>query len=485
MRITISDWMNRSLLLGVCGVLSQATLAVEIDHLQGEMAGEATSNSVILQSRLTGDAIDANGDVPGAVGFARFEIADNTEFRNSTLTPWVKTSAKNDFMTKVKVGGLSVGTRSFYRLVFGESKDSARLGATRSFKTNSGKNVSARTSFVVVSGMNYAFFQDGPKGDGKRAYTGTDKHLGFPALTAIRDLKPDFFVGTGDNVYYDHHKKFSATDAPTMRKKWHEQFVQARFVDLFGEVSTYWEKDDHDHRYNDNDNTGDRAPSSELGIRIFREQVPVVDLKDPHALTYRTHRISRELQIWLLEGRDYRSPNRMQDGPKKTIWGATQRAWLKRTLLESDATYKIVISPTPMVGPDGKGKTDNHTNVGGFQHEGTEFFDWAKTSGFQQKGLYLACGDRHWQYHSIHPSGFEEFSSGALVEANSRMGVPPGTKKSTDPDGLVKQPYTSRTPSAGFLNIVVEPRKGDAAAKLRFKFFDENGELLHQVNKSG
>ena len=34
-------------------------------------------------------------------------------------------------------------------------------------------------------------------------YSGPDKHLGYPALVSILKVKPDFFVGTGDNVYYD------------------------------------------------------------------------------------------------------------------------------------------------------------------------------------------------------------------------------------------------------------------------------------------
>lgn len=456
---------------------------LKLARLQGEMAGEVTESSVILQSRLTASKLDSNGDAPGRAGWGRFVISTDEDFRNSRKTPWMEAVAEKDFILKTKVDGLESGRPHYYRLEFGPEKTPTSKGRVCEFHTLTGASKSARSSFVVVSGMNYAFFQDGPKGDGKGAYTGKDKPLGFPALKAILDLKPDFFVGTGDNVYYDHHKKFSATDAPTMRKKWHEQFAQPRFVDLFAKVPTYWEKDDHDHRYNDNDNTGSKPPSSELGIEIFREQVPVVDPADPKALTYRTHRISKELQIWLLEGRDFRSPNKMADGPEKTIWGATQREWLKRTLLESDAAFKIVISPTPMVGPDGKGKKDNHTNLGGFRHEGTEFFEWAKTNDFLNKGLYLVCGDRHWQYHSIHPSGFEEFSCGALVDANSRMGVPPGTKNSTDPDGLVKQPYTSRTPSGGFLNVVVEPAANETRTRLRFIFFDENGKQLHEVEK--
>jgi len=121
------------------------------------------------------------------------------------------------------------------------------------------------------------------------------------------------------------------------------------------------------------------------------------------ALTYRTHRVSRHLQIWLTESRAHRSPNKMPDGPGKSLWGKTQREWLQRILKKSDATWKILIFPTPMVCPDGKHKKDSHANLGGFQHEADEFFVWLKRNEIQ--GFFTVCGDRHWQFHSIHPSG--------------------------------------------------------------------------------
>jgi len=456
----------------------------EIAHLEGEMAGEVSTTSVILQSRLTGPKLDENGDVPGAEGVGRFEVAEVRDFKGSICTPWIKANPTYDYIVKSKVTGLEPGTRYYYRLVFGADPEHVDRGPTRTFRTNPGRDAAARTSFVVVTGMNYAFFHFGRGGKAQTAYQGDDKHLGYPALAAILKLKPDFFVGTGDNVYYDHPAKGRAKTPAEMRKKWHEQFVQPRYVELFAEVPTYWEKDDHDHRYNDCDNTGDKPPSSELGIQIFREQVPVVDPNDPDAVTYRTFRVSELLQIWLVEGRDYRSPNRMPDGPEKTIWGTRQREWLQRTLLGSDAAVKVLISPTPMVGPDDAYKKDNHTNLGGFRREGTALFAWAKANGFLEKGLCFVCGDRHWQYHAIHPSGFEEFSCGALVDANSRMGVAPGSQRGTDPEATIKQPYTSEEPSGGFLNVVIEPGADEKTAKARFDFYDENGVLLYSTTKS-
>ena len=52
-----------------------SSASAEVHHAQGEMAGEVTADSVLLQSRLTaipGPQLDANGDVPGAAGVACF-----------------------------------------------------------------------------------------------------------------------------------------------------------------------------------------------------------------------------------------------------------------------------------------------------------------------------------------------------------------------------------------------------------------------------
>ncbi|MCA9100722.1 MAG: alkaline phosphatase D family protein [Planctomycetales bacterium] len=454
-------------------------MAGDVAHLQGEMAGEVTQSSAILQSRLTATELADDGDVPGVEGWGAFEISRRVDFADGLMTEWQQATADGDYLIKTKVADLEPGTTYYYRLVYGPTQQETARGPVRSFRTLPAADVTAPVRFVVVTGMNFNKFysQSGPMDD--TPPTEQDYELGYPALLSIAARAPDFFVGTGDNVYYDHPREPAANTTPTMRKKWHEQFVQPRYVDLFANVPTYWEKDDHDCRYDDCDNTGDRLPSPQLGIATFREQVPVVDPLDDDAVTYRTHRIGRLAQIWLLEGRDYRSPNDSPDGPDKTLWGAEQLAWLKRTLSESDAVFKFIISPTPLVGPDDRRKTDNHTDIGGFQHEGQAFYDWLSENGFLDRGLYFICGDRHWQYHSIHASGFEEFSTGALVDANSRLGVKPGDEDGTDPDALIRQPYTSDPPSGGFL--LVDVAEGSDGPRAAFEFFDENGKLLHRV----
>ena len=155
---------------------------------------------------------------------------------------------------------------------------------------------------------------------------------------------------------------------------------------------------------------------------------------------------------------------------------------MMKTLAESDATFKLLVSPTPMIGPDDKRKFDNHTNFNGFRHERNEFFKWLGESGVG-KNFYLVCGDRHWQYHSIHPTGVEEFSCGALVDPNSRLGRTPGDPASTDPDGIIKQVYAQKERSGGFLQIESD-RNEAGEPTLTFRFRDEHGIQLHKHQKT-
>ena len=477
-------------LLGVFVVVAGGCAEVPFPDMtngQGEMSGEVTTTSVILQSRLTVGSELVEGDVPGTEGMAHFELSTTSGFEDSFESDWMTATPDYDFIVKTQVDGLNPGTRYYYRLVYGPNQDLVRVGPTRTFETLDGAEVASEVSFVVVTGMNYSAFQ--------RRYVGPDKALGYPALATILDMRPDFFVGTGDNVYYDSGGSPAKTPAE-LRQKWHEQFIQPRYVDMFAEVPTYWEKDDHDYRFNDSDNTNQSTnpaagpePSVELGINTFLEQVPVADPAAPNPVTYRTHRVNQDLQIWLVEGRDYRSPNTMPDAPDKTLWGAEQLTWLERTLLESDATFKVLISPTPMIGPDdvelqisyGGLKRDNHSNPTGFMYERDAFFATLIDGGFlEDQNLYIITGDRHWQYHSIHPTGFEEFSSGALVDGNSRIGRSPGDPESTDPDALIVQPYTQTEASGGFLHVTVSPGVQPTAT---FRFYDERGVLLHTVEK--
>lgn len=458
----------------------------------GAMVGEVSDRSALVQLRLTRTSKLVDGDVPGAWGVVEFslQLADGS---GQPIRKRVRTFPHRDFIARASFRGMQPDSHYVCRTQIGLSFESLRPGPTVSFRTHPGPKLAKPVRFAVVTGMNYAKFHGDTRIDRKqhlienntklpKPYDGPDKHLGYPALATILKMSPDFFIGTGDNVYYDTPDNPRAQTIKEMRQKWHEQFVQPRYVDLFAKTPTYWMVDDHDYRVDDGDNSGEFLPLPETGRRILMEQLPYAPFEEPAAKTYRTYRVSRDLQIWLPENRFYRSPNAMPDGPEKTIWGEEQKRWLKETIQASDATFKLLISPTPMVGPDDLRKTDNHCDIGGFRHERDEFFKFLKDNDLNDN-FFLVCGDRHWQYHALDSSGFEEFSCGALVDANSRLGRMPGDPAGTDPQGLIKHLHTQTERSGGFLMIRCEP-SAEGPPQLVFDFYDERGKRLYHHAKT-
>lgn len=471
-KISIPSVMNRQVFVVLAWLTANTSGLAETHLAQGLLSGEATATSVILQTRITRTPGLLDGEVPGAAGVARFEISDSPDFTNPRLTPWFDAALDQDFIIKTRIDALQPSTIYHYRVIHGPDRERTRTSTTASFRTLPGPDAPAPVDFIMLSCLNYAFFQHGDKSHPPAA--AEDRALGYPALDHIQRLSPDFVIFNGDCVYYDHPWDTRAQTQSEMRKKWHEQYTMPRFPKLFATTSTYWLKDDHDHRYNDSDTTGDMAPSNALGISTFREQVPITNPLDPAAPTYRTHRIGRYLQLWFVEGRDYRSANTMPDGPEKSLWGAEQFAWLRRTLLESDAVYKIIISPTPVIGPDDGYKKDNHANLNGFHREGRAFLDWLRQNKIPPDRFLILCGDRHWKYHSIAPAGYAEFSCGALNKENSRLGRIPGDPKSNDPDANIRQPYTDKPASGGFLRVRLDQ------ATLEVILYDDEGTPLYR-----
>ena len=106
----------------------------------------------------------------------------------------------------------------------------------------------------------------------------------------------------------------------------------------------------------------------------------------------------------------------MKDGPEKSILGKEQWAWLEETMKSSDATFKLYISATPVVGPDRDKKNDNHANEG-FHHEGERLRKFLNSV----PGCFVINGDRHWQYHSIDAeTGLNEFGCGPASDSHAQ-----------------------------------------------------------------
>jgi alkaline phosphatase D len=156
----------------------------------------------------------------------------------------------------------------------------------------------------------------------------------------------------------------------------------------------------------------------------------------------------------------------MPDGPDKLIWGHEQREWLMRTILESNANFKVLISPTPIVGPDrDEGKNDNHSNAV-FAHARNFFLNWTKAQNLNN--FYVINGDRHWQYMSVDPAtGLREFSAGPPSDIHAG-GNPPQDKSI--------QPFLRV--NGGFLTVSVTQE--NERPKIAFRHHDVDGNVVHE-----
>lgn len=393
-----------------------------------------------------GSTVDTiEGAVPGTTGEVRVLLYSVEGDREWIFTDWQPVESARDFTRRFKLTGLRPATRYELRV---ESRAAAGAlpGQTveGTFRTAPLSDHVARLVFTVTTGTAYPD-QDAPEG-------------GFKMYGQMLKLDPDFFVHTGDIVYYDRWAK----NLPLARWVWARMYSLPTNLEFHRQVASYFIKDDHDTWTNDCWPTmrtrymGDFTFAQ--GQAVFLEQVGMGERP------YRTYRWGKDLQIWMVEGRDFRSPNTMPDGPDKTIWGREQKEWFKRTVEQSDATFRILISPTPLVGPDRTNKRDNHANTA-FAHEGSELRRFIAS----QKNMYVVCGDRHWQYVSVdRETGVQEYCSGPASDQHAGGW--------SNDQRYPEHRYLNVI--GGFLAGIVE--RIDGHPLLTFRHYSVDGEILNE-----
>lgn len=436
----------------------------EIHLGSGAKVGEITSSSAIVHVRTTSlPRQDPEGLIPGTPGEVRIRYASNPELSDATVGDWRMVNNNVDHSIQIKLQGLTPGTRYYYQVDYRvDASSEQKTSATWSFPTAPGAQERQPVRFQVT--------------------TCQDLYADSTYYYMARQ-QPSFLVSAGDNVYYD--EQCLARNVEEAYQAYQKMFGLPYMKKYFEHIGGYFQKDDHDYRFNDADPTQDQMAgdggkptkhsdsiahewlSHEEGIKVFKEVFPMGDL------TYRSFRWGKGVQIILLEGRDYRSPNRMEDGPGKSIWGNEQKEWLQKTLLESDADWRIVVSPTPIIGPDRPSKNDNHANKNGFWTEGQWFLDWIQGNDLQNN-VVLVCGDRHWQYHSLDSRNdreIHEFSCGPTHDSHTQKVVPPSVSPYFDG---VAQPYSAS--KGGFLGVEYRPDRSIA-----FTHYDTKGVQLYST----
>ncbi|MFT7436659.1 MAG: alkaline phosphatase D, partial [Psychromonas sp.] len=285
-----------------------------------------------------------------------------------------------------------------------------------------------------------------------------DSLRGFKIYDSMLKLNPAFHCQTGDYVYYDKPGPM-VHNVELARHKWHAMNSWPALFDFYTKTPLYPQKDDHDLLRDDAGpfSTPLGNVTYEDGLAVWREQVPII------GTPYRTFRWGQDLQIWSVEGREFRSNNKTPDSSEKTIWGKEQIAWFKETIETSDATFKILVSPTPIVGPDrSKGKFDNHSNTS-FQTEGI----WLRKYLAEHR-VFVINGDRHWQYVSVDSeTGLWEFSQGPVSDFHAQ-----GWNEND-----IRPEHKFLRVKGGFLGVKVYRDKSEAV--IEFIHYDVHGNVVN------
>jgi alkaline phosphatase D len=389
---------------------------------------------------------DLEGAVPGAPGEVRvlYRGANETEWRT---TDWAPVESARDYTVQIPLGDLLSDSEYALRVeARPEGSNTVSAAIDGQLRTAPDADEPARVVFGSVTGQDY-INRDSP--DGYKIY---------PAMLE-RDL--DFFVHTGDVLYYDSWAK----DMDLARWGWSQMYSLPTNYEFQRQIPTYFMKDDHDVWLNDawpsqtSSFMGDFTFAQ--GQQIFLEQVPITG-----DTPYRTFRWGQDLQIWLTEARDYRDPNTDPDGPDKTMWGEEQKRWFMETVETSDATFRIAINPTPMTGPyTDPIEMDNHTNMAGFAYEGRELREFIA----RQNNMVVIAGDRHFQYVIEDPeTGILEFATGPASNEHARGW--------SNDDVRPEHRYINVV--GGFLLTTVTRQNG--VPILLMQHFSVDGELLHE-----
>ncbi|HEY7226976.1 MAG TPA: alkaline phosphatase D family protein [Nitrososphaeraceae archaeon] len=333
---------------------------------EGVASGDVTYKSAMIWSRANNQSI------------MHVKYDNNSEFLHpNSAIKWVDN--KTDLVGKIKVDDLRPNTKYFYKVWFSSSdnrtKSSAILG---SFRTAPNPNSSGNSiSFILGADI------------GGQGFCREVKN-GYLIFEKMKSLLPDFYIQNGDMIYAinDCPKdrpdgdqnipgnfsgiadakvdwKNEALVHDTYLKHWTYNRADPHLQAFLGNTSMYMQWDDHEV-INDfgskwsywnslNKNRTGYQNLVQSGRETFFNFSPIErNQQDPDRI-YRSFHWGKDMDLLILDARTYRSRNDLQDIKQynKTLLGGDQLSWLKETLANSNATWKIISSDVPMSIPTG------------------------------------------------------------------------------------------------------------------------------------
>jgi alkaline phosphatase D len=344
---------------GALGVIAMPYLSRAADRPQitcGVQSGDVGAD---------GGVVWARADRPSQM---MVEVSTTESFANVRALPPIAALPESDFTAKMLLENLPSGQDIFYRVKFRDLshtniQSEPVIGRFRTAPSDR-RDVGFVWGGDVVGqgwGINH---EDG----------------GMVTFATMRKHKPDFFLHSGDTIYADGPLKPEVTLADG--KVWKnvttpEKDKVAETLAEFRGAHKYNFLDEHlrafnaevpiivqwdDHEVVNNWSASKQLPAAykerDIGLlaaraaRAFHEMYPTRESIVEPGRVYCTINYGPLLDVFVLDERSYRGangPNQQTTyGPESYFLGPDQLAWLKRALLNSRATWKVIASDMPL-----------------------------------------------------------------------------------------------------------------------------------------
>lgn len=297
------------------------------------------------------------------------ELSSNEQFSGARRIVGPAALENSDFTAKLRLTGLKPGEPVYYRVSFQDLNDLSKKSAPVT-----GRLVAAPS---VAGNIKFAWSGD-TAGQG---YGIDESRGGMTTFEAIRTQTPDFFVNSGDVCYADNPiaSEMRLDDGSTwknlvtegtskvaesleeFRSRYRYNFMDANLRRMNAEVPTFVQWDDHEVLNNwypgevlDDDRYKVKSVSllAARGRQAFFDYLPIRATADGHSRIYRTIPYGPLLELFFLDLRSYRGPNspnrQSQLNEASAFLGKQQFDWLKRRLLASQATWKVICCDMPI-----------------------------------------------------------------------------------------------------------------------------------------
>lgn len=334
----------------------------------GIASGDVTDHSAVIWSRANKEAQ------------IRIQYDTSPFFSHPKTAGVIATNKTTDFTGHVKIDRLKPNTAYYYKVWFSSIKNPtiSSNSIMGTFRTAPDHSTSKPVRFIVggdLAGQRYCRRID----------------LGYPIFSVMKSLSPDFFIFNGDQIYGDNDCSAKGPDNVTgwhnipgsfpgstdsdvnwantsllqdvYNKHWEYNRADPHLQSFLQNTSMYSQADDHEVANNygnwsyynqaNKDRPGSFHNVVKAAINAFFNYSPIDRNQTNPYRIYRSFQWGKDMDLFILDAHSYRSRNDLPDTySNKTLFGKEQLHWLEASLLNSNATWKVISDDDPVTIPD-------------------------------------------------------------------------------------------------------------------------------------